>query len=88
MTITAVAHKWGFTDTTLFSRRFREAYGMSPREWRQAHTADNRPSIAAVGTVLAVPAPQCAVSKESDADSLFHRPLRCLVCRNQHRLSA
>ena len=35
MTITAVAHKWGFTDTTLFSRRFREAYGMSPREWRR-----------------------------------------------------
>lgn len=35
MTIAAVAHKWGFTDTTFFSRRFREAYGMSPREWRQ-----------------------------------------------------
>lgn len=37
MTIAAVAHRWGFADTTHFSRRFREAYSMSPREWRQAH---------------------------------------------------
>ena len=40
MTITAVAHKWGFTDAALFSRRFREAYGMSPREWRQMRAMD------------------------------------------------
>ncbi len=39
LTIAAVAHKWGFTDTTFFSRRFREAYGMSPREWRQIHAS-------------------------------------------------
>jgi AraC-like DNA-binding protein len=39
LTIAAVAHKWGFTDTTFFSRRFREAYGMSPREWRQVHAS-------------------------------------------------
>jgi AraC-like DNA-binding protein len=37
MTIAAVAHRWGFADTTHFSRRFREAYSMSPREWRQTH---------------------------------------------------
>jgi AraC-like DNA-binding protein len=35
MTVATVAHRWGFTDTTHFSRRFREAYSMSPREWRQ-----------------------------------------------------
>jgi AraC-like DNA-binding protein len=35
MTISAIAHRWGFADTTHFSRRFREAYRMSPREWRQ-----------------------------------------------------
>jgi len=39
MTISAVAHKWGFTDTTFFCRRFREAYSMSPREWRQIHAS-------------------------------------------------
>jgi AraC-like DNA-binding protein len=39
LTIAAVADKWGFTDTTFFSRRFREAYGMSPREWRQIHAS-------------------------------------------------
>ena len=34
-TIAAIAGRWGFVDATHFSRRFRQAYGMSPREWRQ-----------------------------------------------------
>ncbi|MFE2175087.1 helix-turn-helix domain-containing protein [Kitasatospora sp. NPDC059462] len=33
-TISAVAHRWGFTSAAHFSRAFRAAYGMSPREWR------------------------------------------------------
>ncbi|WP_406423991.1 helix-turn-helix domain-containing protein [Streptomyces sp. NBC_01589] len=33
-TIAAVAHRWGFTSAAHFSRVFRAAYGMSPREWR------------------------------------------------------
>jgi len=33
--IAAIARRWGFTDATHFGRRFRAAYGMSPREWRQ-----------------------------------------------------
>jgi len=33
-TIAAVARSCGFVDTPHFSRRFRDAYGMSPREWR------------------------------------------------------
>jgi AraC-like DNA-binding protein len=33
-TIAAIAGRWGFVDATHFSRRFRQAYGMSPREWR------------------------------------------------------
>lgn len=38
-TIAAIARRWGFADSTHFSRRFRRAYGMSPREWRHAsHT--------------------------------------------------
>ncbi|HEX6452329.1 MAG TPA: AraC family transcriptional regulator [Trebonia sp.] len=32
----AIARRWGFADSTHFSRRFRQAYGMSPREWRHA----------------------------------------------------
>jgi AraC-like DNA-binding protein len=32
--IAAVAAQWGFVDAGHFSRRFRHAYGMSPREWR------------------------------------------------------
>lgn len=34
LTITTVAHECGFADTAHFSRRFRQAYGISPRDWR------------------------------------------------------
>ncbi|MCZ2828114.1 helix-turn-helix domain-containing protein [Modestobacter sp. VKM Ac-2986] len=34
--IAVVARRWGFTDASYFSRRFRAAYGVAPREWRQA----------------------------------------------------
>jgi len=37
-TIAAIARRWCFADATHFSRRFRQAYGMSPREWRHAHS--------------------------------------------------
>jgi AraC-like DNA-binding protein len=32
--IAAVALRWGFKDPTHFTRRFRAAYGLLPREWR------------------------------------------------------
>ncbi|GAA4623760.1 helix-turn-helix domain-containing protein [Actinoallomurus vinaceus] len=32
--ISAVAARWGFTNASHFSRAFREAYGMSPIQWR------------------------------------------------------
>ncbi|MFI2432048.1 helix-turn-helix domain-containing protein [Streptomyces sp. NPDC018693] len=32
--LTAVAHRFGFASYSHFSRAFRAAYGMSPREWR------------------------------------------------------
>ncbi|MFG2570773.1 helix-turn-helix domain-containing protein [Streptomyces sp. NPDC048567] len=34
--IQAVAARWGFTDATVFSRAFRTAYGMAPRDYRAA----------------------------------------------------
>ncbi|GGW14098.1 AraC family transcriptional regulator [Streptomyces capoamus] len=34
LTIAAVAHRWGFTSASHFSRVFRAAYGVSPAEWR------------------------------------------------------
>lgn len=34
--IAAVARECGFADSSHFSRRFRAAYGVSPREWRDA----------------------------------------------------
>jgi AraC-like DNA-binding protein len=37
-TIGTIARRWGFADSTHFSRRFRRAYGLSPREWRQLNT--------------------------------------------------
>ena len=35
-TIAAVARRCGFADSSHFSRRFRESFGTSPREWREA----------------------------------------------------
>jgi AraC-like DNA-binding protein len=34
LTVSAVARRWGFANATHFSRSFRAAYGMSPRDWR------------------------------------------------------
>ena len=34
MTISAIARRCGFVDTAHFARKFRQAYGCSPREWR------------------------------------------------------
>jgi AraC-like DNA-binding protein len=34
MPVWRIAHRWGFTGPSHFSRVFREAYGMTPREWR------------------------------------------------------
>ena len=39
VSIAVVARRWGFADATHFSRRFRLAYGMSPREWRRLNEA-------------------------------------------------
>ncbi|MEU4275355.1 helix-turn-helix domain-containing protein [Streptomyces tanashiensis] len=33
-TVAAVAHRWGFSSPAHFSRTFKDAYGMSPREWQ------------------------------------------------------
>ncbi|WP_442819328.1 AraC family transcriptional regulator [Streptomyces sp. NBC_01236] len=35
-TIGSVARAWGFTDASHFTRRFKEAYGVTPKEWRRA----------------------------------------------------
>jgi AraC-like DNA-binding protein len=46
MPIAALARRWGFTDATHFGRRFRSAYGISPREWRQVQSQPERADIA------------------------------------------
>jgi len=35
--IQEIAYGWGFSDQSYFGRRFKEAYGASPREYRSAH---------------------------------------------------
>ena len=37
ISVSAVSQRWGFASPSHFARRFREAYGMSPREWRALH---------------------------------------------------
>jgi AraC-like DNA-binding protein len=40
-----MARGWGFTDPSSFTRMFKNAYGMSPREWRhQADTGRSEPT--------------------------------------------
>nr|WP_229887282.1 helix-turn-helix domain-containing protein [Streptomyces olivaceoviridis] len=46
-TVSAVARRWGFVNPAHFSRAFRAAYGLSPREWRTLHLErgeDERPT--------------------------------------------
>jgi AraC-like DNA-binding protein len=33
--IATVSRRWGFTDPSYFSRRFRRAFGLTPRDWRR-----------------------------------------------------
>ncbi|MGW1606754.1 AraC-like ligand-binding domain-containing protein [Streptomyces eurythermus] len=47
--VSAVAHRWGFSSPAHFSRVFRAAYGVSPREWRALHTARNQPLPVSAG---------------------------------------
>jgi AraC-like DNA-binding protein len=37
-TVAAIARRWGFSDPTHFSRAFKDAYGVSPRQWREQRT--------------------------------------------------
>jgi len=43
-TITQLAFEWGFNNTTHFARVFRERFGMSPREYRNANMHDGHAS--------------------------------------------
>jgi AraC-like DNA-binding protein len=47
-TIAAIAYHWGFKDPRHFSARFRQNYGLSPREWRAANSANGPYSSEAV----------------------------------------
>lgn len=38
LTVRAIAHQWGFTDPAHFGRLFRDAYGATPTDYRQAHS--------------------------------------------------
>nr|WP_236570236.1 helix-turn-helix domain-containing protein [Streptomyces mexicanus] len=40
-TVSAVAQRWGFVNPAHFSRAFRAAYGVSPREWRNLRAAQD-----------------------------------------------
>ncbi|KOX20683.1 helix-turn-helix domain-containing protein [Streptomyces sp. NRRL F-6491] len=46
ITMAAVAHRWGFSSPSHFSRTFRGAYGMSPSEWQALATSAFTPTHA------------------------------------------
>jgi AraC family transcriptional activator of tynA and feaB len=39
--ITEICHGWGFADAAHFARRFKEAYGVSPRDYRPGRSRDS-----------------------------------------------
>lgn len=39
--IATIAHRWGFSNASHFARRFRQTYGLSPRQWQML----NRPGL-------------------------------------------
>ncbi|MFJ9352163.1 helix-turn-helix domain-containing protein [Streptomyces sp. NPDC101237] len=51
--ISAVAHRWGFTSASHFSRAFRSLYGISPAEWRDPGVKLLKEAVAQTGTVAA-----------------------------------
>lgn len=53
LTVAAVAQRWGFVSPSHFSRAFRDAYGMSPREWQTSVASEAAPP----GRSLAARAP-------------------------------
>lgn len=62
VTIAATSRRWGFSDPGHFARRFRAAYGMSPREWQNLHHGPDglprpRPPLVEAGA-RPVPAPR------------------------------
>ncbi|MEV6975987.1 helix-turn-helix domain-containing protein [Kitasatospora sp. NPDC093806] len=44
--VSAVAHRWGFVSHSHFSRAFRDAFGVSPREWQAYATRTEGPASA------------------------------------------
>ncbi|MET8577185.1 helix-turn-helix domain-containing protein [Streptomyces sp. NPDC005012] len=49
-TVSAVAQRWGFVSPAHFSRAFRAAYGVSPREWRGLRADQDRTGRPPAGT--------------------------------------
>ncbi|WP_417847138.1 helix-turn-helix domain-containing protein [Streptomyces viridiviolaceus] len=67
-TVSSVAQRWGFVSPAHFSRAFRAAYGVSPREWRSLRTAQDQD-----GERLPVdmPTPSTAVTGQPGAALLY-----------------
>jgi AraC family transcriptional regulator, positive regulator of tynA and feaB len=40
--ISVIAHRWGFSDTSHFSRTFKAHYGYSPTDYRNTYPCDGR----------------------------------------------
>ncbi|WP_432088062.1 helix-turn-helix domain-containing protein [Streptomyces sp. bgisy095] len=53
-TVSAVAQRWGFVNPAHFSRAFRAAYGVSPREWHGLRNAQDGPGPSAATPPLRV----------------------------------
>ncbi|MFI9169384.1 AraC-like ligand-binding domain-containing protein [Streptomyces lincolnensis] len=61
--VAAVAQRWGFVSPAHFSRVFRAAYGLSPREWQEAALAGGRARSTAGAGSQPRPAIDCSRSR-------------------------
>lgn len=50
--ISVIAHRWGFSDTSHFSRTFKAHYGSSPSDYRNASRADGGAPVQRAGAVV------------------------------------
>jgi len=67
-TVSAVAQRWGFVNPAHFSRAFRAAYGVSPRDWRNQRTTPGDGGRPAAAT----PAPGIFPSPRSASTAPAH----------------
>jgi AraC family transcriptional regulator, positive regulator of tynA and feaB len=68
-TVSAIAHRWGFSDPSHFTRSFKAAYGLSPRAYRLAAREAGGAPVQADGADVHVRSPRPSQTRATAARS-------------------